>query len=305
MKPQFEKLTSGDASFLTFERKDPQFSFRWHYHAEYELTLIVDSHGQRLVGDGVADYGPGDLVLLGPNLPHSWRSGPVRSRRKEVHRAVVVQFREDFLGDRFFSLNEMQSVSRLLQRSSNGLAFGHTAAGRRVARELEHFPHLPAPKRLIALLSALQELANTRAAQELSSSALRLIGNPADQQRIDAICKTLNDSFRTQISHAELAKRFRMDQASLCRFFKHATGRTITDYVTELRVAAAAQLLIETDKSTLDICFESGFGNYSNFSRQFKRLKAVSPREMRRNFAEAPKANAKFTKGQYAKTQDS
>lgn len=75
-----------------------------------------------------------------------------------------------------------------------------------------------------------------------------------------------------------------MDQASLCRFFKRATGRTMTEYLNELRVAAAAQLLIATDESVLNICFSVGFGNYSNFSRQFKRIKGFGPRELRRNF---------------------
>ena len=126
MKPYFEKISAGPSSFTAFQRSDPEFPFYWHYHPEFELTLIVDSHGQRLVGDGIADYGPGDLVLLGPNVPHSWRSGPVKSVTGEVHRAVVVQFREDFLGPRFFELQEMEGVARLLRNASNGLAFGYT-----------------------------------------------------------------------------------------------------------------------------------------------------------------------------------
>ena len=98
VKPYFEKVASGPSSFRAFERNDPEFPFYWHYHPEYELTLITESQGQRLVGDGIADYGPGDLVLIGPNVPHSWRSGPVKSSAAETHRAVVVQFRYDFLG---------------------------------------------------------------------------------------------------------------------------------------------------------------------------------------------------------------
>ena len=110
MRAHFEKVSSGAASLLAFERVDLEFPFYWHYHPEFELTLIVDSHGQRLVGDGIADYGPGDLVLLGPNLPHSWRSGPVHLSTESCHRAVVVQFREDFLGKPFFQLDEMETI---------------------------------------------------------------------------------------------------------------------------------------------------------------------------------------------------
>jgi AraC-like DNA-binding protein len=296
MKPRFEKLTLGTSSFLTFERNDPEFPFYWHYHPEYELTLIVDSSGQRLVGDGIADYVPGDLVLLGPNVPHSWRSGPVKSSDHELHRAVVAQFREDFLGKHFFGIKEMDSVFNLLRRSSNGLAFGHSEIGRKVARDIEALPSMSPPRRLIVLLSALVELADVKDAHVLSSVEIRPICHPVDQQRIDAICHYLHERFQKQIQASELAKKFNMNQASLCRFFKRATGRTMTEYLNELRVAAAAQLLIATDDSVLDICFRVGFGNYSNFSRQFKRIKGFGPRELRRNFAQdsSPKTGTTY-----------
>lgn len=285
MKPYFEKISAGPSSFTAFERSDPEFPFYWHYHPEFELTLIVDSHGQRLVGDGIADYGPGDLVLLGPNVPHSWRSGPVKSVSGEVHRAVVVQFREDFLGSRFFELQEMEGVARLLRNASNGLAFGHTAAGAKVTKHLEALPAAPPSKRLVLLLTALVDLASESNAQVLSSLRVRPICRPADQQRIDAICVYLNEHFEEEIDFARLSDRFHMDQASLCRFFKRATGRTMTAYLNELRVGAAAQLLINTDESVLDIAFRVGFGNYSNFNRQFKRIKGFGPRTLRRQFS--------------------
>src|ERR1700733_14523705 len=120
MRAQYEKIPQNqNAALYVLMRKDPSFPFYWHYHPEYELTLIVDSAGQRLVGDGISDYGPGDLVLMGPNLPHSWRSGAGPER---VHRAVVVQFKRDFLGDGFFDLDELSPIARLLERSSSGLA---------------------------------------------------------------------------------------------------------------------------------------------------------------------------------------
>jgi AraC-like DNA-binding protein len=288
MKPYFEKVASGPSSFVAFERNLPEFPFYWHYHPEYELTLIVDSQGQRLVGDGIADYGPGDLVLLGPNLPHSWRSGPVKSSAIETHRAVVLQFRYDFLGEHFFELKEMAAVDRLLQRSSSGLAFGHTATGRKVSRYLAKLPSLLPAKRLVLLLSVLSDLAREGDARVLSTLKVKPIGGVADQQRIDAICLYLNERFGEEIDFAKLAERIHMDQASLCRFFKRATGRTMTAYVNELRVGAAAQLLLDTEDSVLEIGFRVGFGNYSNFNRQFKRIKGFGPRTLRRQFSSEP-----------------
>ena len=288
MKPYFQKIAPGPSSFAAFVRSDPAFPFDWHYHPEYELTLILESRGQRLVGDGIADYGPGDLVLLGPNLPHTWRSGPVKSGNGAAHRAVVIQFRQDFLGERFFELNEMESVARLLERSSNGLAFGATETGETVAKYLADLPSLSPAKRLASLLSALVDLSSESEATVLSTLKVNPICRGADQQRIDAICLYLNERFGDEIDFAQLADRFNMDQASLCRFFKRATGRTMTAYLNELRVGAAAQLLIETDQSVLEIGFQVGFGNYSNFNRQFKRIKGFGPRTLRGHFSPDP-----------------
>ena len=287
MKPYFQKIAAGSSSFAAFIRSDPAFPFDWHYHPEYELTFIIESKGQRLVGDGIADYGPGDLVLLGPNVPHSWRSGPMKSDTGN-HRAVVIQFRHDFLGKRFFELNEMDCVARLLQRSSSGLAFGHTETGRKVTKNLADLPLLPPAKRLALLVSTLADLAADKDAQVLSTLKVKPTYRGADQQRIDSICLYLHEHFGDEIDFARLAYRFHMDQASLCRFFKRATGRTMTTYLNELRVGAAAQLLIDTDRSVLEIGFQVGFGNYSNFNRQFKRIKGYGPRTLRIQFSPDP-----------------
>jgi AraC-like DNA-binding protein len=284
MKIHFEKLTANGASFLSFERIDSEFPFYWHYHPEFELTLILDSYGQRLVGDSIADYAPGDLVLLGPNLPHSWRSGPIKSRSQRVHRAVVVQFRQDFLGEQFFSLAEVEPIKRLLDRSSTGIAFGKTKTGEKVAAELATLPQLPGPRQLLALLSILLDLADEQNPEVLSTTRVLPACRPTDQQRIDAICKYLNRHYKHEIDFDRLARGLEMSQAALCRFFKRATGRTMTQYVNEIRVGAAAQLLKATDQSILEIAFNVGFGNYSNFNRQFRRIKDFSPRQLRAPF---------------------
>lgn len=235
-----------------------------------------------MVGDGMAEYGPGDLVLLGPNLPHSWRSGPVKSLAGELHRAIVVQFREDFLGEQFFQLRELGAVASLLRRSENGLAFGRTRSGLKVASYFSALPTLPPAKRLLCLLKALVDLASERNAQVLSSLKLRPMVHVENQRRIDAICGYLNEHFEEEIDLVDLSKRFHMAQAALCRFFKRATGRTMTTYLNELRVGAATQLLLQTEESILNICFRVGFGNYSNFVRQFRRIKGLAPSSFRR-----------------------
>jgi AraC-like DNA-binding protein len=284
MRAHFEKITPGSASLLAFERIDSEFPFYWHYHPEFELTLIVDSHGQRLVGDGIGDYGPGDLVLLGSNLPHSWRSGPVKMAGQNCHRAIVIQFRRDCLGPDFFRILEMKPILQLLQRSACGLSFSHTASGRIAAGKMLKFLCCSPAQRIVKLLDILVILASEPSPAPLSTDRVRPMCRVKDQQRIDAICAHFSSHFDEEIDYPALANRLHMDLASLCRFFKRATGRTMTAYVNELRVGAAAQLLTTTDLSVLDIGFQVGFGNYSNFNRQFKRIKGFGPRALRQHF---------------------
>jgi AraC-like DNA-binding protein len=285
MKAHFEKVTPGSASLMAFERVDFEFPFYWHYHPEFELTLIVESQGQRLVGDGIGDYGPGDLVLLGSNLPHSYRSGPVKTATPTCHRAIVIQFREDCLGPQFFHLPEMQPIQRLLQRSACGLSFGNSRASREAAARMMKFLTCSPAQRIVELLGILVLLASEPNPAALSTDRVRPMCRVEDQQRIDAICAHFSEHFDEEINYTKLANKLHTDQASLCRFFKRATGRTMTAYVNELRVGAAAQLLTTTDLSVLDIAFRVGFGNYSNFNRQFKRIKGYGPRTLRRHFS--------------------
>jgi AraC-like DNA-binding protein len=284
MKAHYEKLATDVASLLIFERIDRVFPFHWHFHPEFELTLILNGQGQRLVGDGIADYGPGDLVLLGPNLPHSWRSVPIGARSEAYHRAVVIQFQENFPGEDYFRLEAMAPVRKLLVRSASGISFGHTRKAQLVRRRLTEFPSLSSAHQLVGLLNILLDLASEADGEVLSTNCCRPVCRVEEQHRIDSICSYLTEHFEEEIDFAGLSRRVHMDQASLCRFFKRTTGRTMTTYVNELRVGAAAQLLIDTDRSTTEIGFQVGFGNYSNFHRQFKRIKGCAPRVLRRQF---------------------
>lgn len=284
MKAQFEKIRSSSNSFVAFERSDPSFPFVWHYHPEYELTLIVESHGRRFVGDAVADYTSGDLVLLGPGLPHTWRSETLGSGSRGNNRAVVVQFHSEFLGKEFFALPEMSAVSKLFSRASCGLAFGSTKTGIEVAKRMIGMVALTPVRQLLTLLSILTDLASEAGGQRLSTGRLTAACRAGDQQRIETICGYLNHHLGDEIDYPRLAQEVHMDLASLCRFFKRATGRTMTTYVNELRVAAATRLLQETDLSVLEVGLRAGFGNYSNFNRQFKRMKGLRPRMLRQEF---------------------
>jgi AraC-like DNA-binding protein len=281
VKAHFEKVPSSPDEFYAYERCENEFGFSWHYHPEYELTLILEGYGQRLVGDNTADYAPGDLVLLGPNLPHTWKSVSSLASGSTRQRAVVIQFRAEHFGN-VPALDGMRALARMLERAKYGLHFGKSRTVENAAREVAKVPSLRSGYRTLELLGILLELADKAQPTALSSGQILPLCKLEDQKKINEICTYLDQHSDKSVNFGRLAKKMQMDQASLCRFFKRASGRTMTEYLTEVRVSNATRLLLDTNLSLLDIAFRVGFGNYSNFCRQFKRIKGRNPRDLRK-----------------------
>lgn len=297
MQPLLEHIVVSPQSSFTCRAFDlPAFPFNWHVHPEVELTLITEGRGRRFVGDHIGEFTPGDLVLLGSDLPHTWYSQPPRkprtsrtSRNPGGHaRSLVVQFRPDFLGETFYEAPEMQTLRPLLRRAQRGLRF-HGQPAARAARDLTAMDRLSGMTRLLALFQVLVALAATRHVRPLASRGFRGARQglrDADRRRIDTACELINRRFTEPIRQTDAADAIHMSPAAFSRFFRRSTGHSFAGYLHELRIGAACRLLIETDKPITDICFESGFENLSNFNRVFRRLKDCTPRAFRQAFAQ-------------------
>jgi AraC-like DNA-binding protein len=287
MQALFEKIQPDGQSFLVKERREKRFDFCWHYHPELELTWIAEGRGTRFVGDDISHYGAGDLVLLGPNLPHTWQA-PLEARA--MQRAVYAQFNAEFLGPQFLAAPEMSAVRRLFERAGSGLHFGPKTASEGGAR-LEKLLAAAGVQRLAQLLELWDLLARARDAAPLSSEAFDAQLRRGDQHRIDAVCRFINERIEYGVSQPEAAKVAHLSVPAFSRFFRRSLGRTFTAYVNELRVGRACQLLIETDKTIAEICYTVGFENLSNFNRRFLALKDLSPRAFRARYEQGQLTN--------------
>jgi AraC-like DNA-binding protein len=277
-----ERVAPGPASsFVWKRRRDPRFEFSWHFHPEVELTRVVRSRGRRLVGDSVEDYADGDLVLLGPELPHTWHSEP---GRRGPHEAVVVQFAPAFLGPAFLAVPELLPVRRLLERARRGLRFEGRPA-REVGRRLDAMQDLDGFARLRSLLEVLALLAAERRARPLASPGYAPPARRGDPARIDRVCRFLAERFLEDVPLAEAASRAHLSPSAFCRFFRARTGKTLVGYLNELRIGHACRLLVETDRPVADVAFASGFHNLAHFNRRFLALRGRPPREFRRAFS--------------------
>lgn len=282
MKPLLEnRPVPAEASFLCAERDERHFDFNWHFHNTHELVLITEGHGQRFVGDHIGHYRQNDLVLVGRNLPHSWASSRVHPPPR--NRAIYIQFVHDFLGPGFFATPELKPVARLLERAGRGLQFTGASAQAAIG-ELKKLPGLKGLARLRKLLEVLHLLADAgRCARPLSSPTFTRAPGGKHQQTIEVVLAHVHSHITQNISLEKIAAMARMTRSTFCRFFKRVTGKTLVEYVNNVRIGRACSLLTETDLSVSEICFQSGFSSLPYFNRRFLATKQTTPSAYRQN----------------------
>ena len=282
-KAEFEMIPrGGQSSFALREFRLPAFSSPWHFHPEYELTYIVQSQGRRFVGDHIARFGPGELVLLGANLPHFWNNDVAATRPANRAHSLVIQFRADFLGNDFLRQTELAGVQKLLQRAQRGIQFTGPVCVT-VGELMRRMLRMSGLERLIGFLKVLRHL-EAAPSHKLSSRGFVPTLDDQAARRINQVYQWVFAHFTEPLNHELIARRVGTSQSALCHYFKRVTGRTLTDFINEIRIGHARKLLIETDQTVAGIAYASGFESLSNFNRHFHELTGTSPTGFRRHY---------------------
>jgi len=294
VNPILEKITpSSNCSFALKEEILPYIKIGWHFHPEYELTLFTESEGRRFVGDHSDVFGPGDLLLLGPHLPHYMRNDESYYEGKAGLRirAIVVHFTKEFIGEGFFDIPEMAPVKKLLQQSLRGIhVFGNTQ--RLVAEKMESLLVLNGYERLVCLLDILQMIAASSELSTLASMGYENTFSHNDTERINDIFEYMLTHFKADIALAAVASHIHMNTSAFCKFFKSRTGKTFTAVLNEIRIGHACKLFIEKDLTVSQVCYACGYNSLSYFNRKFKQITKFSPLDYRKRFYFEPKQSA-------------
>lgn len=280
--------TPPEVSWQCHVRREDRFDFHWHYHPECELTLITRGAGRRFVGDSMEEYRAGDLVFLAPALPHTYASDDEHSGggARCGTEAVVVQFRPEFLGAGLFARPDLAPVGDLIARAARGLAVPASGAST-IAALLPRLTTGPGPERTITLLAILLQLARLET-RPLASSRYQPTHDHASSRRLDDICRYLHAHYDEPVTLRDVATVAHLTPAACSRFFHRAMGRTLTDYIGELRVGAACRLLVDTDQPVAQIAAACGYLSLANFNRRFRQLKSTTPTAYRAAFQGAP-----------------
>ncbi len=271
-----------DKSFIVFKEKGRFFPCPWHYHPEYELCLVLKSSGRRMVGDHIGYFKEGDLVFMGAMLPHVWVNDPIflNGRADYPAEAIVIHFKEDFLGKPFFETPEMEVMKNLLTLSKRGLAFkGKTKTC--IHSIMEKMMSLNGIQRLSSLMSIFDILSSSPEFELLASPKFTDHPERNESNRLGEVMEYIMRNFDEEITLPKAAAMANMGLTTFCNFFKENYRVTFVEYLNIIRVGHACKLLSSNDQTIAEIAYSCGFSTLANFNRQFKKYKGMTPSQYR------------------------
>ncbi len=278
MKPILEAIKPNFGSSFSVRQFHEQRNLKthWHFHPEYELVYIANGNGKRHIGQHISYYRNGDLLLLGPKLPHL----TFGSQQKQKQRKIVVRLKEDFLGNDFLKTPEMAAICQLFEKAKRGISFS-SKVKEDIGERLEYLLQLSQFPKLLSLLDILQSLAKTEEYEILNTKGMTVEVNIQEQERMVVIHEYIQNHYEESISLTDISQEVHMTVPAFCRYFKKLTDTTFTKFVNEYRIAQACKLLVEEDFTIAALAFEVGFNNLSHFNKMFKEITKKSPTEYR------------------------
>ncbi len=284
MKATYEQLIENmGSSFLYRQFSLSSFNAPYHFHPELELTFIKRSRGTRFVGSQISNFEAGDLVLLGKNVPHCWLNTEGDDLIADAAQSIVIQFKEDFMGNAFGSIPEMAAIHQLFQKAQSGILIkGKTRD--RVQDKMYGIETAHPFNKLMTLLDILQDIALSDDIESIDAQFSSYKLSSLDTERFQKVYAYIIENYTQDIALDKIAAIAHLTPTAFCRYFKKMTRKTLIEVVTEFRIKHACQLLTTVDKSISDICFESGFGNISYFNKEFKKSIGHSPLNYRKYF---------------------
>lgn len=269
--------------FYIADRRKSEFTYPLHAHSEFEINYIENAQGvRRIVGDSVEIIGKYELTLIaGEELEHVWEQNTCTSKNI---REITIQFSKTLFFGNFIHKNQFCSIRQMLNNAQKGINFPMET----IMRVYPMLDTLSGEKSgfhaVIKLLTLLYELSLCDNYRTLASTSFAHIDENTDSRRVRKIYEHINLHYKEEIRLEELAKLIGMTPVALSRFFKLRTGKTVSEYIIDIRLGSATRLLVDTTNSIAEICYDCGFNNLSNFNRIFKKRKECSPKEFRENY---------------------
>jgi AraC-like DNA-binding protein len=254
---------------------------QFHFHNAYEIALIIKGKGTRIIGDSIENFADGDLVLLGPQVPHiAYFKEDAGS--SPIFQAAVVYFHPDWLTESQLNSENLSKLRKLLDDISRGIKiFGVTKT--KVAKIIIQLKNCTGLESIIKLLDILEIVSRSYEYECLASEGYCHAFRKKDIQRLNNVYQYVRDHFTDEISLVEIANVANMTPTSFCKYFRKQTQKTFSNFVNEVRVGYACKLLFDEDLTISQICYKCGFNNLTSFNICFKEFTKKNPSEYRLN----------------------
>ncbi len=281
MVPDLELVqVGGDQSFKVWSHGYPYRTVRWHFHPEYELHLVTATQGTRYVGDHIGPFAAGDLVFVGPNLPHNWISD-VPAGEAVAERCLVLQFTESFIASCVATFPELRFMGALLGEAFRGIRFA-PALAEEVGPKMRALLGLSGPGRIGLFVEILDAIGHAEQRMPLASIGFRPDPSAYRSGSMNLVLQHIDRNLTGALAEPDVARLSRQSVSAFSRAFRRHTGMTFVQYVNSLRIELACQHLGQAELTVAEICYEVGFNNVSNFNRQFLATKGMPPSKFRR-----------------------
>jgi AraC-like DNA-binding protein len=254
-------------------------TYRIHSHNNYELNFILNGWGTRFIGDHIQSFANGDLVLIGPGLPHCWEIKGVAGNG--VPECMTIHFHEKLNEQQIFQAPELSPIAGLLNESVYGIQFFGNVTDQ-VKEILLEMPKSNKLRQFIHLLSIFEVLIQSSERKFLAHPGYIKEFNAHYEQRLKKVYEYILTNFTNQINLKEVAGIASMTTSAFCRFFQKNTGKSLFNFIKEVRIGYSCKLLQESDFPIMEISFQSGYNNLAHFNNQFKEIVNETPRNYRK-----------------------
>lgn len=286
MKPLLKVINNPQNVFQLLKVNEPYFFPSWHFHPECEIMLVLEGTGIRFVGDSIERFQPGDLVFLGSDIPHFYRSDEEFYQKKSnfISKAIVLYFKEDFLGEPFWNLNNITLLKKMIINSKRGIRFKGKIKDE-IIKSMEKLDNqVDDLSKTIDLLTLLKTMSAAKEYDLLSSIGFIRNADEHDYERINDVYQFIIKNYKDNPTLEQVANIANMSITTFCRYFKSRTNKTYTEFLNEIKIGNACKLLIDNKLSISHICFEIGFNNFTHFNKQFKKIMSLTPREYQQKY---------------------
>lgn len=272
-------------SFLIKNINEPHFDPTFHVHPEYQLTYVAQGEGKRFIGNNIKSFEADEMVLIGPNIPHVWKSNSVYFRKNSQLRTsvTVIYFSKDIIENKLLDNTEFEEMQQLLIKSKMGVeVLGKTKE--KIKKIMFGLLNQDGFESILSLLHVLHYISISKETSPITNSNLPLFNTKIEASRLNKIYEFTLKNFNKKITLKEVASLVHMTDTSFSRYFKTRVNKSYSDFLKEIRIEYACKLL-KNEKITIErISYESGFPSVTNFNKQFKLLKGRQPSEYRDEF---------------------